>query len=369
MLWHRLITLVRKELQALLRDPSGRELLIAPVLFQILLFPFAASLEVNNISVAILNQDSGGASTEIVERLAASPSFADLRFVTREKDLRDAIDRQVSMIGVRFQPNFSRDLTAGQSSLQVIGDGRRANSAQIATGYIQSIVQQYQADLPRSASIASPDVRVVVRNWYNPNLESQWFILPSLVAIITTVGCLIVTALSVAREREQGTLDQTLVSPLGHGMILIGKAIPAMMVATVQATIILLVAMLIFAVPFTGSLALLYVSILVYGLALAGFGLLISSLSATQQQAFLGVFSFLLPAVLLSGFIAPVENMPVWLQWVSWIDPLRHFIVIVKGLFLKGYGLTEVFAHLWPLVMIAVATMSGAYVIFRKGTA
>ncbi len=206
----------------------------------------------------------------------------------------------------------------------------------------------------------------MVRHWFNPNLNNAWSIVPSLVAIITTISTLIVTALSVAREREQGTFDQLLVSPLTPGMIMIGKAVPALFVSVVQATVIVLVGVFAYRIPFQGSFLLLYSSMIFYIIALAGFGLLISSICQTQQQAFLGVFSFMMPAVLLSGFISPVENMPSWLQAVTWFDPLRHFIIIVKGVFLKDMSAAAVASNAWPLLVIGVLTLASANFVFRR---
>jgi ABC-2 type transport system permease protein len=209
------------------------------------------------------------------------------------------------------------------------------------------------------------ETRLIVRHWFNPNLDYVRHIVPSLVAIITTISTLVVTALSVAREREQGTFDQLLVSPLTPGMM-VGKTVPAFFVAAFQATIILTAGVFVFRIPFEGSLPLLYGSMVFYIASLAGIGLFISSISATQQQAFLGVFSFMMPAVLLSGFPAPVENMPLWLQRIDWLNPLVHFIVIVKGVFLKDAGVTVLLQSLWPLMVIAVLTLTAANLMFRR---
>ena len=270
------------------------------------------------------------------------------------------------MIVIRFPADFSRNLAAGRSAqIQALLDGRRSNSGQIALGYVQQIVQSYSEErLNNKQQVINS--RLVVRNRYNPNLDYVRHIVPSLVAIITTISTLIVTALSVAREREQGTLDQLLVSPLTPGMIMVGKTIPAMLVAMVQATIILLAGIFIYKIPFVGSFLLLYASMGFYILALAGFGLLISAVCYTQQQAFLGVFTFMMPAVLLSGFVSPIENMPLWLQYLDWLNPLRHFIVIVKGVFLKDIGVMTVLQNLWPLLIIAMGTLSTANWIFRR---
>ena len=362
----RLLTLITKELQLAFRDPQSRRLLVLPVILQLALFPFAATLEVKNSTLAILNQDHGAESTELVQRLAIARAFPKRLFVTSQQELRSVIDEQRALLALEFPPDFSRSVTAGRpAEILAVIDGRRSNSAQIALSYAQAIVQSYADE--RGVAAGHPATsRVVVRHWFNPNLDYQWFMLPVLVAIITTLGSLIVTALSIAREREQGTFDQLLVSPLTPGLIMLGKTVPALIIAFGQATLIALAAVFIYRVPFHGSIALLYLSMLFYGLSLAGFGLFISSLCETQQQAFLGVFSFMVPAVMLSGFIGPVENMPFAFRCISWLDPLSHFIVIVKGLFLKGYGVALIWPNLWPLLLTTVFTMSIAYWMFRR---
>lgn len=369
----RLITLIRKELELAFRDPQSRRLLVLPVILQLLLFPFAATLEVRNSVLAVLDQDGGAESRELIQRLAIAAAFSKLLVVHSQQDLTRAIDEQRALLGLEFPSDFSRALAAGRrASILAVIDGRRSNSAQIAAGYAQNVVLSYANELAgshRPALGGSDPGGVLVRHWFNPNLEYRWFILPVLVAIITTLGSLILTALSVAREREQGTLDQLLVSPLTPGLIMVGKTVPALMIAFSQATLIALAAVFLYHVPFQGSVLLLYVSMLCFALSLAGFGLFISSLCSTQQQAFLGVFSFMVPGIMLSGFVAPVENMPLPFRCLAWIDPLSHFVVIVKGLFLKGYDFPLVWPNLWPLLLIAALTMSTGYWMFRRRVA
>jgi ABC-2 type transport system permease protein len=358
----RLLTLIRKELLAQLRDPQSRRLLIMPILLQLLVFPFAATMEVKNNVLAVQNLDGGAESVELIQRFGRTRAFPTLLYVYGEADVREVIDNQRALMVVRIPADFSRKLEAGASAqLQAIIDGRRSNAAQVAFGYLQTVLDGYIAE--RGGRVPS---FLVVRNWFNPNLDSKWFLLPSLVAIITTLGCLIVTAMSVAREREQGTFEQLLVSPLTPALIMIGKAVPALMIAIVQASIILIGAVFAYGIPFQGSLLLLYLGIAVYGLALVGIGLLISSLCATQQQAFLGVFFFLMPAILLSGFIAPIENIPEPLRSATWFNPVRHFLVIARGLYLKGFDGALVWSNAWPLLVIAVITLSLAYIFFKR---
>lgn len=365
----RLLTLIVKELQSLLRDPESRRVLIVPVILQLALFPFAMTLEVKNAPVAVLNLDGGAASVELVQRVARASAFPRVVSVHGLSEVGDAIDHQRALVVLYIPSDFSRNIAAGKAaSLQAILDGRRSNSAQIALSYVQGIVDGYSKGLVRAG--ARPDsvgsTTVEVRNWFNPNLDYKWYIVPSLIVVIATIGFLVVTALSVAREREQGTLDQLLVSPLSHGQIMLGKALPAMLVAGVQATLVLIAAVAIYRIPIQGSVALIYLGLLCYGFALVGIGLLISSVCSTQQQAFLGVFAFVAPALLLSGFFAPIENMPVWLQHVTWLDPARHFISIVRGVYLKDIGLGLFWASLWPLLIISSVTLALGYLMFRR---
>jgi ABC-2 type transport system permease protein len=361
-MFRRLLALIRKELQIVLSNPKSRGMLIMPVVLQVILFPFAATMEVKNATIAIYNQDTGSASVEVIQRLSRTAAFTSLKMVHSEPEMRDAIESQEALVAVAFPSDFSRRLLARREApLQAVIDGRRSNSGQIAAAYVTQVVQGYS--LERGAPGGSA---LAVRNIYNPNLHSMWHVLPSLVAIITTIGCLFVTALSVAREREEGTFDQLLVSPLTPAYIMVGKAVPGILIALCQGLFIAGAAAFIFRVPFTGSVAVLVTGILFYGMALAGIGLYISSMCFTQQQAFFGVFSFMSPAILLSGYVAPIENMPLLLRGLAWINPLTHTILVTKGVFLKGYGFAEAWPHLWPLLAIAICTLSAALAMFRR---
>jgi ABC-2 type transport system permease protein len=301
-----------------------------------------------------------------MQRFSKTQAFTELIPLYKEEDINQVLDNQQALMVLRIPADFSRNIAAGRdATIQALLDGRRSNSGQIALGYVQQILQTYSMEAMQTKQPLMHS-ELIIRNRYNPNLDYVRHIVPSLVAIITTISTLIVTALSVAREREQGTFDQLLVSPLTPGMIMVGKTVPAMIVAMLQATIILLAGIFIYKIPFVGSFLYLYLSMVFYILALAGFGLLISSICATQQQAFLGVFSFVMPTVLLSGFVAPIENMPLWLQYLDWFNPLQHFIVIVKGVFLKDIGLSILWESMWPLLIIALVTLVPANWMFRR---
>ena len=366
-MFQRISSLVVKELLATLRDKKARIALIVPPILQLFVFAFAGTQEVTNISLAVFNQDSGRASAELVQRLEASGNFSHVRFVGSTGEMQAAIDRQLVVAGVRFQDDFSARVLAGQPApIQLVLDGRRSNAAQIVQGYVQSVVEQFGRERAAEGRVRIADAALEPRNWFNPNLTYLWFTVPSLVAMITTLTALNVTSMSVAREREMGTFDQLLVSPLHPLEILAGKALPAFGLALAQATIFLVVAVLVFRIPFRGSPPLLYGALVVFIAAMVGVGLFISSLSATQQQALLGTFTFMVPAMLLSGYASPIENMPVWLQPLTYANPLRYMMVVVKGVYLKALPAAEVFYQVWPMLLIAAATVALATSQFRR---
>ena len=364
-MWTRLKALVLKELLVILRDPRGRIVIIVPPLVQLIIFSFAATLEVKNVDLAVLNQDSGRYSYELIRRIEGSPTFRHVVMVQDPRALRESIDRQRVLAAIQIGPTFSRDLSGRRpAEVQILLDGRRSNASQIVSGYLGQIVDRFTVDHAGPRRTALP--LIAARNWFNPNLEFTWFTVPGLIAIIALLVGLIVTALSVARERELGTFDQLMVSPLRTHEVLLGKLLPPMIIGTVHVTLYILAATLIFHVPFRGSLGLLYLSAEVYLAAVVGVGLFISSLCATQQQAILGAFLFITPAILLSGFATPIENMPTWLQPITLINPLRYFLVIVRGVFLKALPATEIAHNTLPLLAIASVTLASAAWLFRR---
>ncbi len=361
----RIRTLIVKELLALLRDKKSRIVLIVPPLVQLFIFSFAATLEVNNQTLAILNQDRGRPAAQLVARFATASTFSRVLHLDRAEAIAPLIDRQQAIAVLRIPADFSERLAAGQPApVAFIVDGRKTNAAEIVQGYAQRIVNDYRASLGLAGS--GRQVRLEVRNWFNPNLEYRWFTVPSLVCILTTLIGMLVTSLSVAREREMGTFEQLLVSPLRPLEILAGKALPALLVALAEGTFMILAATLILRVPFVGSLTLMYGAMAVFLAAIIGVGLFVSSLCMTQQQAILGTFVFIVPAVILSGFATPIENMPHWLQVLTHGNPLRYFMVIVRGIFLKDLPAGQVWAQTWPLIVIAAVTLSLATWLFRK---
>lgn len=366
-MWLRISSLIKKELLAVWRDPKSRFVLLGPPVLQMLVFAYAATQEVKNVRIAVLNQDMGTYARDLVARFEGSTNFRAVDHLNSVADIVRAIDSRRVLLVVHIRQDFSRELAAGrQASVQLIQDGRSSNASQILGGYAQEIINNYNGELARGPSVPPPASVVISRTWFNPNLDILWNTVPSLVAILVALEGMMVTGLSVARERELGTFDQLLVSPLSPGEIIFGKTAAAFLIGIAEGTLMLNVAIFLFRVPFTGSILLLYLSMSVYLLALLGLGLFISSLAWTQQQAILGTFSLMVPMMLLSGFASPVENMPDWLQVVTLANPVRHFIVIVKGLFLKAMPLSDVLRSLWPLMLIAALTLVGSTRLFRR---
>lgn len=370
-MWRRLRALIVKELLAVLRDPRGRFILIGPPLMQMFLFSYAATLDVTNIDIGVLNRDGGRWSVEFLQRLDGAPAFRSIQRLSNLDEARAAIDNRRVIAVLHFGQDFSRNVVAGRpAEVQVILDGRRSNAAQIVLGYLTTIaggISSPVAVAPVSTGGENgTNTPIVVRHWFNANLDYIWFTVPSLLGTLGLLIALVVTGQSVARERELGTFDQLMVSPLRVSEILIGKTLPPLIIGLAQATAFLAVAIFFFEVPFRGSLLLLYIGVIFFLASVVGVGLFISSLAQTQQQAFLGTFLFASPAILLSGFATPIENMPEWLQLITQANPLRHFLVIVRGLFLKDMPALEVAANILPLILIAAFTLSVAAWLFRR---
>jgi ABC-2 type transport system permease protein len=365
----RIFSLIIKELLAVWADPKSRFILLGPPVFELVLFAYAATQEVKNVKVAVLNEDTGTLARDLVARFEGSPNFREVVHLRAVPDIARAIDSRSVLMVIHIREDFSRQVAAGQlAAVQLILDGRSSNSAQILAGYAEAIIDGYAAELAQARASPPPASTVLARAWFNPNLDALWSTVPSLVAILVAIEGLMITALSVAREREMGTFEQLLVSPLSPLEIVIGKTVPAILIGLGEGTLVVAVARLYFRVPLAGSLGLLYAAMTTYLLAVVGIGLFISSLTLTQQQAILGTFATMVPMVLLSGFASPVENMPDWLQTVTLANPVRHFVVIVKGVFLKAMPAADVLHSLWPLAVLAVLTLSAATWLFRRRT-
>jgi ABC-2 type transport system permease protein len=364
---HRLLSLIWKELLAVLRDPKVRLSILVPPLIQLFIFTFAATLDVKNVPVGIVNRDNGEQGFELVQRFYGSPMFTKVVFLPSVDEIAPFIDLQKGVMVVSIDEQFSRNLDAGSPAyVQLILDGRKSNTAQIVAGYSQEIINHFNDDFCAKAEIKQQNTHLVPRTWFNPNILYYWYNIPCLVGVLSMLTCLVVTTQSVARERELGTFDQLLVSPLVPIEILIGKVVPGIIIGMLEGFTMLTIGTLILGVPFTGSLLMYALSLFVFVASISGVGLFISSLSATQQQAMLGTFVFMTPSIMLSGFATPIENMPEWLQPVTYAIPLRYMLVISKGLFLKAMPARMVLENIWPMVIIGIITQIGAGLFFRR---
>ncbi len=360
-MFNRIKSLVIKEFISILGDKTTRIVLIVPPLLQLIIFSFAATLEVKEVPIAVLNRDWGKASQELIYRFEGSAYFPEVYRLNSPEQVREYINTQKVPLVVEINDDFSKNYYSGQTAeIQLILDGRKTNVSQILAGYVNAIVDGYNLDtyMPRCI--------IVSRNWFNENLDYRLYTVPCIAGVITTLLGLIITALSVAREREFGTFDQLLVSPLEPMEMLVGKTIPAFVFGMLEATLIITAGILIFRVPFEGSIFALYFAMSIYLLSVIGVGLFISTISKTQQQAILGAFVFLVPAILLSGYATPVENMPEWLQAVTVVNPLKHFLVIIKGILLKNMPFIFVLQYIIPIAIIAVINLAIAVQMFKR---
>ncbi len=365
-MWVRIWGLIIKELLVLLRDKRSRFVLIVPPVAQLLIFGYAASFDLNHIPYAVYNQDRGIASRELLARFAGAPAFSLVSRIQREAQIAPLLNSKQALLVLRIGPNFTADLLSRRpASVQVLVDGRNSNTAALALTDVNSILLAFNEHWAKAHGWGQPPAYLVFRAWFNPNLLSRWFIVPGIVALLTLVVTLLVTGLSVAREREQGTFDQLLVTPLTPLEILLGKSLPGLFIGFLEGLFIILVAVFWFHVPLRGELPALALGLLLFLLAAIGIGLTISSLASTQQQGLLGVFLFLVPAVILSGFATPIANMPPLIQDLTLLNPMRYFLVIVRGVFLEGDGFSTLYSQYWPLALIAILSLGLASWLFR----
>ncbi|RAI44373.1 ABC transporter permease [Rhodoplanes roseus] len=358
----RTLALVRKELLALLTDPSSRVLLFTPALMQSLLFGYGATYDLTYAPYAVLNQSPGVAATELLARIDGTGVFKRVATLTGSNQIAGVIESGDALLAITIPPNFEARLASGQQvPLQVVLDGRNSSTAGLAAAYVSSIVASFNASRG-----TTPSLTIVRRAWFNPNLESRWNLMPPLIASLSMIQTLMLAALSVAREREQGTFDQLLVTPLTPLQILIGKALPSILVGLIQSTIIFLIIRFWFEIPINGSVGLLYLGLFMFTVASVGIGLSISALSLTMQQAMLYTFMLVMPLMLLSGQLTPVGNMPAILQVATYANPLRFGIDVVRRVYLEGAGLSEVAFDFVPMLAVSAMTVPLAAWLFRN---
>lgn len=367
--------MLRKEFIQTLRDPRTRWLLFGPALVQLVIFGYAATLEVKHVSIAVLDLDNTQESRDLVSRFSASRYFSLQQYVLRAEELRGGIERGDFLMAVEIDSGFAQRLRGGKgAAVLVIVDASNSNTALVGLGYLNQVGAQfahdYQTDwmrrtAPRVADFL-PHVEFDARPWFNEGLDSRWFFVPGVIGNLLLIMVMMVTAFAVVREREIGTLEQIMVTPIRRWEFIAGKTLPYFLMGCLEAVMLTLIGTLWFGVPFRGDPAVLIVAVMIFLLAALGLGLFISTLCATQQQAMIVAFFFILPAISLSGFGTPVSNMPPLLQKLSYIDPLTHVILVLRSVYLKGVGFAELWQEMVVMAVSASIMLCISVLRFRK---
>lgn len=359
-----LLNLCHKELLVILKDPSSRVVLVVPPFLQALLFGYAATYDLKNVPYVVLDESRSYASQQILAKMDSTSAFFRVANLNHVREAEDLINQGDALMYLHFPSDFEQKRLSGQPApLQIIVDGRNSTTAGSALAQVSAIVNEFNAVQP---DYSRPPLVVQSRVWFNPNQESRWSIMPALIASLSMMQVIMLAALSVAREREQGTFDQLLVTPATPSQIMIGKAIPAILVGLMQSSFILLMIYFWFKIPMAGNLSALYLCLLGFNIAVVGIGLAISALALNMQQAMLYTFVLIMPLMLLSGLASPVENMPPLLQNATYANPLRFAIEMVRRIYLEGATLTDVAHNFIPLAVIAALSLPLSAWLFRN---
>ncbi|MDD5729840.1 MAG: ABC transporter permease [Candidatus Omnitrophica bacterium] len=355
-MFERLKCILVKEFLQMLRDPRMKMVILVAPVVQVMVFGYAVTTDVKNIPIAVYDLDNSSESRGLVREFTYSRYFSAKTYISAEDAQKKALDRSEVNAVIRINRGFSRDINSGRAArFQLIVDGTDSNTASVILSYAKNIIEPY-----------SSGIELRTRAWFNENLESRNFYLPGVIALIVTIITLLLTSMAIVREKEIGTIEQLMVSPIRPFELILGKLLPFAIIGLIDAFLVTAVGVLWFKVPIRGDLLLLFGAIALYLLTTLGTGLFISTLANTQQEALMSSFFFYFPAVLLSGFMFPIANMPRLIQIITYINPMRYFLVILRGVFLKGSG----FQILWPqmaaLLIIGVAVITMSSLSFKK---
>ncbi|HLZ32511.1 MAG TPA: ABC transporter permease [Nitrospira sp.] len=371
----RIRAMLIKEFIQVFRDKRSRFLLFGPPVIQMLVFGYAATLEIRHVPTAIIDFDNSQASRDLISRFAASPYFDVRARLNDRRQAGDLIDRGEVIIALQINSGFAQNLYKGQlAHLQAIVDSSNSNSALIAVGYVNQIANRFSENykterVQRTAPLMLAQLpRVVLerRPWYNTDLDSQWFFVPGVIGNLVLVMVVTLTAFAVVREREIGTLEQIMVTPIGRWEFILGKTVPFFLIGLLDTVFISLVGTLWFGVPFRGSIGVLALGAVLFILCMLGIGLFISTISATQQQAMVSGFFFTMPAIVFSGFGTPISSMPEVFQWFTYLDPLRYFLDVLRGVYLKGIGLDVLWPQMAAMGVFGFVMLTISVVRFQK---
>jgi ABC-2 type transport system permease protein len=371
----RLKQMLIKEFIQVFRDKRTRFVLFGPPIIQMLVFGYAATFEIYHVPTVVLDLDHSQESRDLISRFTSSPYFNVQRQLTDYRQIGELIDQGKTTVGLQINAGFAQNLRKGQTApLQVIVDATNSNTALIASGYVTQIAlgfaQDYQQD--RISRISPqmieqiPSVRLEPRPWYNPDLRSRWFFVPGIIGSLTLVLVVTLTAFAVVREREIGTLEQIMVTPIRPSEFILGKTLPFFLIGLFDVSLIGTVGTLWFQVPFRGQIVVLFTGAVLFLLCMLGVGLLISTVSSTQQQAMVTSFFFIMPAITFSGFGFPISTMPQWLQYFTYLSPLRYFLVVLRGTYLKGVGMEILWPQMFAMATLGIGLLTVAVLRFHK---
>ena len=371
----RLKQMLIKEFIQVFRDKRTRFVLFGPPIIQMLIFGYAATFEIHHVPTVVLDLDHSQESRELISRFSSSPYFDVQRQLTDYRQIGDLIDQGKATVGLEINAGFAQNLRKGQTApLQVIVDATNSNTALIASGYITQIAlgfaQEYQQDriyrLSPQMIERMPSVQLEQRPWYNPDLRSRWFFVPGVIGSLTLVLVVTLTAFAVVREREIGTLEQIMVTPIRPAEFILGKTLPFFLIGLFDVSLIATVGTLWFQIPFRGQILVLFAGAILFLLCMLGVGLLISTVSSTQQQAMVTSFFFIMPAITFSGFGFPISTMPQWLQYLTYLSPLRYFLVVLRGTYLKGVGMEILWPQMLAMTALGIGLLTIAVLRFHK---
>ncbi len=366
----RIRELVRKEFIQLFRDKRNRVLLFAAPLIQILIFGYVVNYDIRIIRVALLDYSHTQESRSLVNDFTGSKIFHITHNLTADKQLTELLLTGKVDMGITINPDFASIIRKGQTApVQIIVDGSMSNMASMRIAYASSVLDKFNRETlrdlyPRQMNYGKIDARI--RAWYNPNLDSQHFFVPGIVSFLVMLTSLLLTSIAIIREKETGTMEQLIVTPLKSYEFILGKTIPYIIVALVQMAGVVIFAIFWFEIPIKGSIPLLFFTTFLFLLSTLGIGLFISAISSTRQQAMMTTFFFIMPFLMLSGFIFPIANMPQLVQWLTYLNPLRFFLVIVRGIFLKGVGMEVLWPQCLALAILGIVVFSGAISLVKK---
>jgi ABC-2 type transport system permease protein len=380
-MWERIFVILRKELIQALREPRMRVLLFLPPIIQLIVFGFAVNLDVDHARIAWMDMDRTPESRSLRDRFTGSGRFDIVSAPENEEDVQRTLDRGEAQAVVRVPLGFARDTARGRATeVQILIDGTNSNTASLVASYAGEVVAEYSVDLmerqqrvkvltrsPGSpVSMATPQVTARSRVWFNPDLHSRNYFVPGVIANIIMLVTLMLTALSIVREKEIGTMEQLMVTPVRPIELMLGKTLPFALVGLLDVVLITVAALLVFHIPLRGSFLLLLFCAVLFLMTSLGAGLFLSTISQTQQQAMMGSFFFSTPAFMLSGFAFPIRNMPVPVQYLTYLNPIRYFIEIVRGIFLKGAGVGVLWPQMAALTVYGITVLSLSAMRFQK---